>query len=278
VEVRARTGASGPLARLRRLRPRHTATALVRAFSEHDLLTYASAISFQSFFALIPLALTALGLLGVFSLESVWNDQLARDLRPQVSGPVFEVIDSTVRKVLQSRQFFWATLGAALTVWEVSGAMRAVMTVLDRIYRVPRQRAWKQRYLVSTGLSALVIVLLLGAGLVFIAGNLIDGILTDILRWPVAAVLLLLALAAVVRWAPSERRPWRWVTFGTGLVVIAWLGMSAGFGVYLRTLADYASIFGNLATLIVTLEYLYLTAIVFLAGLALDAITEEETT
>jgi membrane protein len=66
------------------------------------------------------------------------------------------------------------------------------------------------------------------------------------------------------------------VTFGTGLVVVAWLGMSAGFGLYLRTLADYGSIFGNLATLIVTLEYLYLTAIVFLAGLALDAITEEE--
>jgi formate/nitrite transporter len=56
-----------------------------------------------------------------------------------------------------------------LTVWEVSGAMRAVMTVLDRIYRVPAQRSWKQRYAVSTGLSGLVIVLLLTAGLVFVA-------------------------------------------------------------------------------------------------------------
>jgi membrane protein len=205
----------------------------------------------------------------------VWSSHLARDLRPQVSPPVFEVIDSTVQKVLQSKQLFWGTFGALLTIWEVSGAMRAVMTVLDRIYRVPSQRPWKQRYAVSIGLSALTIVLLLAAGLVFIAGNLVDGLLTGILRWPVAAALLLVALAAVVRWAPSEPRPWRWVSFGTGLVVVAWLGMSAGFGLYLRTLADYGSIFGNLATLIVTLEYLYATAIVFLAGLALDAITEE---
>jgi membrane protein len=271
----ARKQSGGPLARLGRLDLQRTAKSLVRSFAEHDLLTYASAISFQSFFALIPLTLTALGLLGLFSLESVWTSHLARDLRPQVSAPVFEVIDSTVQKVLQSKQLFWGTFGALLTIWEVSGAMRAVMTVLDRIYRVPSQRSWKQRYAVSIGLSALTSVLLRAAGLVFVAGNLVDGLLTGILRWPVAASLLLVALAAVVRWAPSERRPWRWVSFGTGLVVVAWLGMSAGFGLYLRTLADYGSIFGNLATLIVTLEYLYATAIVFLAGLALDAIAEE---
>jgi membrane protein len=65
------------------------------------------------------------------------------------------------------------------------------------------------------------------------------------------------------------------VSFGTVVVVVAWLGMSAGFGAYLRGVADYGSMFGNLATLIVLLEYLYLSAIVFLAGLAVDAITEE---
>jgi membrane protein len=261
--------------RLRELHPRRTARALVDAFSEHDLLTYASAISFQAFFALIPLTLTALGLLATFSLTEVWSGQLAPDLRSQVSPAVFAVIDSTVRKVLESKNVFWATFGALLTVWEVSGAMRAVMGVLDRIYGSAGQRPWLRRYAVSIGLSALVIVLLLGAGGVVVAGGLVDGWITAVLRWPVAAVLLLAALWAVVRWAPTERRPWRWVSFGSGLVVVAWLGMSAGFGAYLRGVADYGSMFGNLATLIVLLEYLYLSAIVFLAGLALDAITQD---
>jgi membrane protein len=260
--------------RLQELHPRRTARALVDAFARHDLLTYASAISFQAFFALIPLMLTALGLLATFSLSQVWTDQLAADLRGQVSQPVFTVIDSTVRKVLEARNVFWATLGAALTIWEVSGAMRAVMTVLDRIYGSDRQRTWRRRYAVSIALSALVIVLLLGAGGVVIAGGLVDGWVTAVLRWPVAAALLLAALWAVVRWAPAEPRAWRWVSFGTGLVVVAWLGMSAGFGAYLRGIADYGSMFGNLATLIVLLEYLYLSAIVFLAGLALDSIAE----
>jgi membrane protein len=251
------------------------ARALVRSFAEHDLLTYASAIAFQTFFATIPLVLTALGLLGAFSLEHVWSRDIAPDLKAQVSGAVFEVIDSTVRRVLGSKRLFWVTFGALLAVWEVSGAMRAVMTVLDRIYRVGRTRPWRTRYAVSIGLSALVIAMLLGAGAVMALGALSGGIVTEVLRWPVAAALLLAGLGAVVRWAPAEQRPWRWVSFGSGLVVVGWLGMSAGFGLYLRQVADYGSIFGNLATLIVTLEYLYLSAIVFLGGLALDALTRK---
>ena len=88
------------------------------------------------------------------------------------------------------------------------------------------------------------------------------------------AALLLAMLAAVVRWAPAEHRSWRWVTFGAGLVVVAWLVMSLMFGLYLREVADYGSIFGNLATVIVGFEYAYLSAIVFLAGLAVDGIAQ----
>jgi membrane protein len=258
------------------MHPGRTAKALLRSFAEHDLLTYASAISFQTFFALIPLTLTALGLLGVLHLQSVWSDDLATQLKPQVSGPVFQVLDDTVRRIFAARSLFWATLGAVLTVWEVSGAMRAVMTVLDRIYRIERERGWLERYRVSLALSALVIVLLLGAGGALIFGREVDGLAITVLRWPVAAAMLLAAVLAVVRWAPAEQREWHWATFGTGIVVVAWLGMSTGFSLYLRELADYGSIFGNLATLIITLEYLYLSAIVFLGGLAVDGLAQED--
>jgi membrane protein len=257
------------------MHPRRTFHRLVESFAEHDLLTYASAISFQSFFAVIPLALTGLGILGAINLGDVWSRDLAPQLRPQISGAVFQVIDSAVRQVLGARQAFWVTLGAMLTVWKVSGAMRAVMTALDRIYRVRRTRAWRERFAVSAALSALLIVLLLAAAGVVIAGGLVAGWIAGVLRWPAAAALLLLALVAVIRWAPAEQRQWQWVSFGTGLVVVAWLGMSAGFGLYLRDVAEYGSIFGNLATLIITLEYVYLSSIVFLGGLALDGLAQE---
>src|ERR671928_1972538 len=109
----------------RALKPREAWREILRGFHENDLLTYASAISFQVFFALIPLALLGLGLLGVFGLTDVWTSDVAPKLKANASPAAFTVVDQTVRQVLEQKQLFWATLGAAIAVWEVSGAMRA---------------------------------------------------------------------------------------------------------------------------------------------------------
>src|SRR3954449_2125571 len=122
----------GRLAReARGLKPREAWREILRGFKENDLLTYASAISFQVFFALVPLALLGLGLLGTFGLSDWWSSDAAHTVRENVSQPVYHVIDGTVRKILAHRQLFWITLGAAIAVWEVSGAMRATMQVLN---------------------------------------------------------------------------------------------------------------------------------------------------
>ena len=71
--------------------------------------------------------------------------------------------------------------------------------------------------------------------------------------------------------APGVRRPLPWVTFGTGLVIAGWVAMSIGFGIYLTEIADYDSIFGHLATVIVLMAYLYAAAVIFVAGGQIDA-------
>ena len=59
-------------------------------------------------------------------------------------------------------------------------------------------------------------------------------------------------------------------------MIVGWVGMSIGFGFYLTKIADYQSIFGHLATVIVVMAYLYASAVVFLGGLQLDAIIRSE--
>ena len=51
-------------------------------YAENDLLTYASAISFQVFFALIPLLLFALGMIGLLSLDEAWKQDIAPEIEP----------------------------------------------------------------------------------------------------------------------------------------------------------------------------------------------------
>jgi uncharacterized BrkB/YihY/UPF0761 family membrane protein len=49
--------------------------------------------------------------------------------------------------------------------------------------------------------------------------------------------------------------------------------MSLIFAWYVSSGADYGSIYGSLFTVIATMEYLYLSSIVFLTGIQVDALT-----
>jgi membrane protein len=245
---------------------------VLAAYDRNDLLTYASAIAFQVLFALVPLALFALGLLGTLGLDEVWTRDVAPDIARNVSPAAFSVIDDTVGKVLGSRQLFWVTLGAVIAVWEISGATRAVMGVFDRIYGSERERDFKERYLTSLWLSVAAGGLLLLATAAFMLGPIALGTPAAILRWPIVALLLFTAVGLFVHFAPADRQPLDWVSFGSILVVVAWLGTSVGFAFYVRDIASYGSIFGALATVIIVFEYLYLAAIAFLTGAQVDAL------
>jgi membrane protein len=270
----------------RALSVRAATREVLRLYKENDLLTYASAISFQVFFALVPLALLALGLIGMLGLSNWWSTDAAHTVQGNVSAPVYHVIDDTVRKILAHRQVFWVTLGAAIAVWEVSGAMRATMQVLNRVYGVDEKRSFSRKLWESMVLStAVTLMLLLAAAVVKVGPGAAKNIFGDgpmvsvvsfLLSWGAAVALLFLVVTTVVRFAPDTRRPVRWVTFGGLLVIFGWIGMSLLYAFYITSLADYASVFGNLAVVMVTMSYIYLSAIVFLTGVQLDSLIRHQ--
>lgn len=88
--------------------------------------------------------------------------------------------------------------------------------------------------------------------------------------------LLLLSVGLLVRYAPTNRQPIRWVSFGSLLTVGVWLLVSFAFAWYLTSVAPYTTAFGGLASVIVFMSFLYVSAIAFLLGVQLDAIVREE--
>ena len=79
----------------------------------------------------------------------------------------------------------------------------------------------------------------------------------------------------LLRFAPAHPGPHRWISFGSALCVIAWVGTSLVFGLYVTQVADYGSIFGSLATVFVLLTYLYVSSVSFLIGAEVDAIVRD---
>lgn len=260
-------------------RLRSLVSEVVAGFTEHELMPMASTIAFRVLFAAIPFALFVLALLGFLSLDEVWTRDVAPDLRASVSPAAFTLIDDAVRNVLSGRQAFWLTIGFGLAIWELSGAVRAAVVALDRIYAPKRRRDGTEAILRSLVLALGVAACLIGAAaLVRLAPLALNGLpqaidaIVFVIRWAAALALLTLGVALVVRFGPASPQSAGWVTAGSLLITLSWVVASLGFAAYVTRIADYGSAFGSLAAVMVLLAYLYVAAIAFLIGAQVDAV------
>ncbi|MGZ6704543.1 MAG: YihY/virulence factor BrkB family protein [Solirubrobacteraceae bacterium] len=258
---------------------------LLDGFKQHDLLTYASAISFQILTAIIPFLLFILAVAGLLHLDGVWRDHLEPQIRASVSSEVFAVIDNGVAGIFASRGVLWATVGGGLALWQVSGAVRAVMGALARIYGAGGERPFVKRYLISFALSIEVGACLIAAALCVLLAPFVSvghgfpwTALGFLLRWTLVVAFLGLAVGLLVRHAPSAPQTMPWVTLGATIVIVCWIAVSLLFYVYLSALASYQSVFGNLAAVVVAMAYPYISTTVFLFGAQLDAIIRAHAT
>jgi membrane protein len=253
---------------------RRTVHELAECFSEHALLTYASAISFRALVAIVPLTLLGLALLGAFGLEDVWTDTIAPALEDHLTQPVYNGIDFTVERVFSSDKASLIALATALVVWDMTWAVNAVMQALNRIHEVEERRPKLRRIGVAAGLGVAVVACLIGAVLVqAVAPSVTDGALDTVLsiaRWPVAILLLWAAVTLLFRYAPAEKPEMRWASGGSLLVIATWLIASALFRGWVTEVADFKSATGSLTVFLVLTSYVMVSASIFLIGAEVD--------
>jgi membrane protein len=251
---------------------------IVAAYRRNGLINFAAAIAFLIVLALVPFLLFLLALLGFLGLDTVWQDEVAPEIRDSLSTPAYQLLNSTALRVLRDGEAWWLTGGFALAVWEISAATRVTMTALDRIYGFRRRRSFFELFPRSVGLGLVMgFAVVAAVAIVRFVPLLTDGFDGPLAvafllgAWVLAAVVLGAAVALVVHHGTATRQTLPWVTVGTGLVMASWIGMSILFGIYVTYVANYESVFGNLATFFVLLLYVYASSIAFLAGVQADA-------
>lgn len=255
---------------------------VVRSFRDNGLPNFAGAMAFRVVLALVPFLLFLLAVLGLFDLEEVWREDVAPDLRSNASDAAFRLVDDTVNQVLAKKELWWLTIGLAVTLWELSAATRVTMAALDRVYGYYRRRGLLEMLPRSLALGAVmglcvVIAFAIVRFVPLLTGDL-DGVLAALsflIRWLLAAAVLGVGVGLAVHYGSATRQPVPWVSFGTGLVLLAWIVTSIGFGLYVKYVASYGSVFGHLASVFVLLLYLWLIANAFLVGIQLDACVRE---
>lgn len=248
-------------------------------FAKHNLLTWASAIAFQMLVALVPLAVLALGVLGALGERRVWVQQIATGIHRRLPPATWHAVNYAAERILAHASAGLIAFGAVLTIWEISGSVRAVMGALNRIYETHEERSIWLRFGISFALAVAIGACLIGAILVLtLAKHLGTSVhfVVDIGRWILAIVLLGVGIELLVRFGPAERRAKKWVTLGTAFTVVAWVVASLIFRVYVSSVADFGSTLGTFVAVLILTGYLYTSAIVFLVGVQVDELIRED--
>jgi membrane protein len=247
--------------------------------AEHYLWTYASAISFRALVALVPLALLGLALLSALGVEDVWSNSVAPAVQAHVTPPVYAAINFSVEKIFSSSTAGLIAFAGALLVWDMTWAVTTVMEALNEIHGVEEGRSLPRRALVALGLAVVVIVCTVGSVLAVILGPRPGGALHFVFgvgRWPVAVLLLSLAVGLLVRFGPAEKPETRWASAGSVLVVGSWILATIGFSWWVGSVANFKTAIGSLTVFLVLTAYVFTSAAIFLVGVQLDELLRKE--
>jgi membrane protein len=257
----------------------------LKDFSDHDMLTLASALAFQALFSLFPFVLFLTALLGFLHLTRFveWVQVNAVAMLPADAA-------RTVNEILAGLQQQDATLlsfGAVAALWTASAAVRMIMHATNRAFNVIEERpAWK-RYVLSILYTVCLALMLVAAAILMNLGpGALEWIARQVglqdafvalwawLRWPAAFLLLILSSSTIYYAAPNVKQDFRLITPGAMLAISVWILASLGFNYYVSNFADYNAMYGSIGAVIALLTYFFLSSAVLLFGAEVNAVVQ----
>jgi membrane protein len=252
----------------------------VDLFARHELLTYASAIAFQVLKSLVPLSLLGIALLGAIGRQDIWTQHIAPAIQSRIDPPAYHAIDYGVKKIFDHSSAGIVVFAALLTVWYVSGGVRAIMCGINQIYEADEKRPFWVRWPISLGLAVCTVAGIVGAPLLVEAVPKPSGgweyVVIVAACW-IGAIAALVAVAGlIVRFAPAEHRPKRWASAGGVLVVLTWIVTTLSFRWYVASVADFRTAVGQLTVFLILMVYVYASSIVLIVGVQLDELLREQ--
>src|SRR4051794_10792516 len=127
-----------------------------RAF-EADIFSSAAQIAFYFSFALFPLLIFVISLLGMI-LES--SDGIRKELFAYLyqimPRDVFNLVRTTIDEIVDKSSGGKATVGLVFTLWSASAGFDAARTALNSVYRLRETRPWWRTKLQSLALTFIV--------------------------------------------------------------------------------------------------------------------------
>jgi membrane protein len=255
-----------------------------RRFNADDGWAIASHIALSALMSLFPFLIVVTALAGFFGSKQL-ADEVARILLDAWPNEVAMPIAAEVHNVLTTVRRDVLTIGVALAVYFASSGIESLRIGLNRAYGVTEGRNWvllrleSIAYVIIAALALLALAFLIVLGPLMFATALryapwlvpLEATFTFV-RFAVASLVMVVALVVAHKWLPAGQQ--RFVATLPGIVatLVLWIAGGIAFGRYLASFANaYVTTYAGLASAMIALVFLYLTASIFIFGGELNA-------
>jgi membrane protein len=256
--------------------------------SGDNLSALAAAAAFYALLSIFPMLTAMVSLYGLITDPSMVERQVTamQGVLPAEAGALIANWLQTFVKGPPSRFGIGLIASVLLAFWSAWSATGMMMTAVNTCYGEQENRnfVWFNLRAVALtaglalfGIAALALLAVLPAalGLLPLPGAWTDAI--ALVRWPILAGIVLIALAIVYHYAPDRAQPkWQWISWGAVAATALWLSGSAAFTVYVSKVGSYDKTYGSLGAVIILLLWFYLSAYVTLIGAELNAEIERQ--
>jgi membrane protein len=254
-------------------------------FNVADGWAIASHIALSILLALFPFLILVTSLAASFFGSIELADEVVRLLLETWPEEVAAPIAREIRVVLTTTRGDLLTISVALAIFFASSGIESLRIGLNRAYEMPERRYWFLLRLESIGYVLIGAIALLAMAFLIVLGPLLfatasryapalDQFEWDITvaRYSVASATLIIALFVAHKWLPAGRRSIGEIAPGIVATLVLWLAGGILFGRYLAEFPSvYVSYYAGLASVMIALVFLYLTASIFVFGGELNA-------
>lgn len=258
--------------------------------SEDNVGLVAAGVAFYAFLALVPLLGATVLTYGLIAAPQtvVANVKSLTGIMPQDAA---KLIGDQLMSVVQtsgSKKGLGLLLAIAVALFGARNAAGSLITALNIAYEQQERRGFLKVNLMSLAITAAAVVMAVVALLAIAAlgylAKLLPGapefilVLGKLLSYALLLAGAAAAAATLYRYGPDrDRAKWTWISAGTIVAAGGSVLLTLGFGLYVSKFGNYNKTYGSLATVVILVTWLYLSAYVFLFGAELNSELEHQT-
>ena len=244
---------------------------------------WAAALAYYSFLALFPALLFVVSVASFLPIQRL-VDQVVEMVSRIAPGDVVAIARDQLLQITDQPHGRLLALSLGGTIWSTSSGMAALIGTLNQAQHISDGRSWWRIRATAIALTgALTLFMALSFTLAMAGPTAAQHVANwlnlgaaftvswQIIRWPTAFAVAVIAIGSVYHFAPDATREFVWITPGSVAAAALWLMVSLAFKWYVFHFGNYQKTYGAIGGVMVALLWFYFSGLAILLGAQLNA-------